>query len=135
MGIKVLLIEDDVNIASALQAKFKLLDINTFRYSQEGGQYNIINQIHETRPDCVLLELLLTQYNGFDLLQVIRGGNLEYDLPVFIFTSLGDDETRASCATLGANYFFKKSEFTIDELTLSVKKIITNQRKLNLSKQ
>lgn len=135
MDIKVLLIEDDINMVSALEAKFKLLDIATFRYSQEGGQYNIINQIHEIRPDCVLLELLLTRYNGFDLLQFIRGENLDYDLPVFIYTSLGDDETRASCATLGANYIFKKSEFSIDEITVSVKKIITNQRKLNPNKQ
>ena len=134
MSIKVLLIEDDINIVSALKAKFKLLDIETFPYNRDGGQYNIINQIHEIRPDCVILELILTQYNGFDLLQIIRGENLDYDLPVFIFTSLVDAKTRASCETLGANYFFKKNEFTFDELTQSVKKIITNKRKLNPNK-
>ena len=130
MGIKVLLIEDDINIASALQAKFMLLDIETFPYSCEGGQSNIINQIHEARPDCVILELLLTQYNGFNLLRIIRSESLGYDLPVFIFTGSTDAEARANCGILGAEYFFKKSEFTIDELTQSVKKIMANRQKI-----
>src|SRR3989339_1623289 len=46
--------------------------------------------------------------------------------PVFVFADFSSDNIRRHCVDLGADYFFVKTDFIIDDFVTKVKKIIDN---------
>ena len=51
-------------------------------------------------------------------------------LPVFVFTSLSDQDSKSRGLELGVNHYFAKSDFNVDEFVNKVLKIIDNKNKL-----
>ena len=106
--IEVLLIDDDNDF------------IETMRYwlSKEGyivrtansGREGLQN-IKDTKPDIVFLDLKMPEVNGIEALKLIR----EYDtkLPVIMITAYGTEKEMARATELGISGFFPKtSDFT-----------------------
>lgn len=73
--------------------------------------------------DLVLLDLMLPDGNGLDLLDDIRSEARNKDLPVLILSGRGDDETMRDGIRRGAQgYLVKKVGF--DELVAAIRKQI-----------
>lgn len=122
MAKTILIVEDD-NFLQGLEAK-KLkkegYEIATATTSQEAldmfGRNIDINLI--------LLDLLLPEIDGFEILSRIRQNPRYKDTPVIIFSNLSEDKDIERAKALGISEFMVKSNFTLDELAEKVKALI-----------
>jgi signal transduction histidine kinase/CheY-like chemotaxis protein/class 3 adenylate cyclase len=74
-----------------------------------------LQYMRETKPDLVLLDLMMPRMSGLEVLSEIRKQHLVTDLPVIILTAKNQASDLVSCFSLGANDFLLKP-FTQSEL-------------------
>ena len=67
-----------------------------------------VEAIEETRPDILLLDLMMPDVSGFDILGAIRERPKLKHLPIIILTSSAEAEDKLSCLDLGATDFLAK---------------------------
>ncbi len=130
MPKKIYIIEDNANILYSLQAKFSA---DGFKVEIDAGTDDILeieNKIKMYMPDFIILDLILPNFDGFDLLKKLKSLDKTKDMPIFVFTNLSDKDSRARGLDLGADHFFIKNDFSIDEFVGKVKKIIKNREKM-----
>jgi len=126
MNKKAYIIEDDANILHGLKAN---LGHEGFVVEVDQGQEErntILNKAKLFKPDLIILDLVLSKIDGFELLRAIKADDDFNKIKVFIFTNHSGEDTKKRCEDLGANYYFLKSEFNIDEFAGKVKKIVNN---------
>ncbi len=114
----------------SLQAKFSA---DGFKVKTDAGTDDILeieNRIKMYMPDFIILDLILPNFDGFDLLKKLKSLDETKDMPIFVFTNLSDKDSRVRGLDLGADYYFIKDDFSIDELVGKVKKIIENREKI-----
>jgi len=73
--------------------------------------YKLIERIEEEKPDLVVLDIKMVDYNGLDLLQEIR--NRFYNLPVILCTAY--DTYKEDIKAIAADFYVIKS-FDLTEL-------------------
>ncbi len=71
----------------------------------------LMERIEEEKPDLVVLDIKMVDYNGLDLLQDIR--NRFYDLPVILSTAY--DTFKEDMKSIAADFYVVKS-FDLTEL-------------------
>jgi DNA-binding response OmpR family regulator len=106
---KILIIEDDHLIASIYKSKFEKAGYEVdVAYDGQTGFY----RIHEVRPNAVLLDLMLPQMNGLEILKKIRAQKRFEKLPILVFTNAYLSEFAHEAAAAGANQVFNKATTT-----------------------
>ena len=73
--------------------------------------YKLLEKIEKEKPDLVVLDIKMVDYNGLDLLQDIR--NKFYDLPVVLCTAY--DTFKEDMKSIAADFYVIKS-FDLTEL-------------------
>jgi DNA-binding response OmpR family regulator len=73
--------------------------------------YRLLEKIEEEKPDLVVLDIKMIDYNGLDLLQDIR--NKFYDMPVILCTAY--DTFKEDMKSIAADFYVIKS-FDLTEL-------------------
>ena len=109
--------------ASAVSSKIMIVDDEAFnimvvrRHLQRIGYENFVttsdstqavDMIRRERPAVVLLDIIMPQVSGLDILQTIRGEDGLQRIPVLILTASTDAETRLKALELGATDFLSK---------------------------
>ncbi|MBW1785012.1 MAG: response regulator [Deltaproteobacteria bacterium] len=77
--------------------------------------YKLLERIGEEKPDLVVLDIKMVDYNGLDLLQDIR--NKFYDLPVVLCTAY--DTFKEEMKSIAADFYVIKS-FDLTELKTKI---------------
>jgi len=73
--------------------------------------YKLTERIDKEKPDLVILDIKMVEYNGLDLLQEIR--NKFYDMPVILCTAY--DTFKEDIKSIAADFYVIKS-FDLTEL-------------------
>jgi len=105
---KVLLIVDD---------DLTLLEMYVERIKAEGaivvsagdGEAGLA-QIQESKPNVILLDIMMPKMNGFDVLKKMHENPEMAVIPVILLTALNDDQKRNEGLKLGAVDYIVKSE-------------------------
>ncbi|SFM62636.1 response regulator [Thermodesulforhabdus norvegica] len=105
---KILVVDDEEHIRM-LYAE-ELQDAGYEVITAEGG-HGLIELIESEKPDLIILDIKLVDYNGLDLLQDIR--QKFFDLPVILSTAY--DTFKEDTKSLAADYYVVKS-FDLTEL-------------------
>ncbi len=88
---------------------------STFRKALSSEGYEILEavngrdgleMIQKHQPDCVLLDMLMPELDGNEVLEVLNEQGIE--VPVIIVTADIQDHTQARCFELGAKAFLNK---------------------------
>lgn len=129
MEKKLLIIEDDANILYSLQAKFR---VEGFEVIIDSGMdmKEIMDKINKTKPNYVILDLILPRVDGFEILKNIKSNPEISHMQTFIFTSLSDEDSRAKGMKYGVDHYIIKSDFSVDDFVAKVQKIIANQQSI-----
>lgn len=72
-----------------------------------------------SRPDLILLDILLPGINGFEVLKRLKANTKTKDIPVIVLTNLGSEKTdkdKQLALSLGAVDYLVKSYHTPDEM-------------------
>ena len=100
----VLVVEDDQVVATLIT---RILEGNGFTVRGASHRESIVAGL-KTSPDLVILDVLMPDANGFDILNRIRQHPGLKDLPVLMLTSLGALDDILKGLRLGANGYLTK---------------------------
>lgn len=113
--MKLLLIEDDANLAAALQRSLDRVAIEV-QICSSGA--NALAHWQHLQPEVVVLDLTLPQLDGLDVLRNARDAGL--DTPVLILTARGTVGDRVVGLNAGADDYLPKP-FDLDELEARIR--------------
>ncbi len=80
-----------------------------------------IKEIKDKKPDLVLLDLLLPNIDGFEVLSKVKADAAISSIPIIIVSNLGQQEDIDRGLKLGAADFLVKSQFDINQIMDKIK--------------
>jgi DNA-binding response OmpR family regulator len=117
-GKKILIIEDDTFLqglaANKLQGEG--FEVNTASNGNEA-----LTSLEQEVYDAIILDIMLPDISGFEILKQIRSRETNSQIPVLIFSNLSEDKDIKQGLDLGATDFLVKANFTLEELVEKVK--------------
>ena len=116
-GSRVLVVDDDADIR-ALATKALTQDGHTV--SQAGSGREALALIASRVPDLLVLDLLMPEQGGLEILQILRSQPATAMLPVVVLTAMGDEINMRSGFALGATDYVTKP-FSIPQLAARVR--------------
>ncbi|HKK54618.1 MAG TPA: response regulator [Patescibacteria group bacterium] len=128
MSKKIYIIEDDANLLYGLQSRFSSEGYEVEITTGEETLEELLAYIKKSKFDYVILDLILPDLDGFELLEAIRSEDELKDLSVFVFTDLSDEDSKNRSMELGADYYFIKTDFDINEFSEKVIRILNNKQ-------
>ncbi|OIO47758.1 MAG: response regulator [Parcubacteria group bacterium CG1_02_37_51] len=119
--VTILLIEDD---SFLLQMYATKLEVEGFEVVSALDGKKGLQLLNKNKPDLILLDLLMPEMNGFEVLQKIKEDQEAKDIPVIILTNLGNREDVQRCLKLGATDYLIKAHFVPAEVIKKIRQII-----------
>lgn len=120
MDQKILIIDDDTKLIDLLSDYFKENGLATCAVTQGNLA---LTAIQDNQPDLVILDIMLPDTNGLEVLKQIRAGQM---VPVIMLTAKGDDTDRIVGLELGADDYLPKP-FNPRELLARIRAIFRRQ--------
>jgi two-component system phosphate regulon response regulator PhoB len=118
--LRVLVVEDEPDIAAVVA--YQLAHAG-FAVRTAGTGSEAIRAIEMDPPDLMILDLLLPEMSGFEVLRTVRAADETRSLPVVVLTARGDEEDRIAGFELGADDYVSKP-FSPKELVLRVEAVL-----------
>jgi DNA-binding response OmpR family regulator len=101
---KILVIEDDVEHRALIRERFR----DAYEIIESGDAASALALALEHRPDCVLLDLGLPEYSGFEVCQTLTSLSTTRLIPILVITARPAEEYQEFCLNLGAADYFQK---------------------------
>jgi len=111
--MKILLVEDDKFFREFYAFKLKEKNIEV---GQAGDGEEALQIIPQFKPDLILLDLIMPKKDGFELLQDLKSNPSLSQIPVLVFSTLGQQGDVDKAKQLGAKGYVNKSFFNFDNL-------------------
>lgn len=86
------------------------------------------------RADAIVLDLVMAELSGWDVLELLRRDPVTHDLPVVLLSVVGDTATRIRGLRAGANDFVVKP-FDPDELVVRLEGLLVRRGQASVSLQ
>lgn len=118
---KILIIEDDKFLAKMLARMLESHQYQTILASN--GKEGLI-KASGGGVDLILLDIMLPDIDGFDLLQTIKKDEKVKAIPVIIMSNLGQPEDINQGKALGAKDYLVKSDLSLDEVVEKIRKVL-----------
>lgn len=111
--IKILMAEDDQFLSSLLALKLEKEGYGLI-LATDGAQ--VLKVLEESKPDLILMDIIMPEMNGIDVLKQIRGQEKFNDLIILMFSNLGQEHEVEEAKKAGADDFLVKVNFTLKEV-------------------
>lgn len=118
---KLLIVEDEPLLGNLLKQRFakENVEVTLARDGEEA-----LNILRATRPNLILLDIILPKISGFELLETMAADPNIEKAPVIITSNLGQDSDVKRGQSLGAIEYFVKAKISIEELVEHVKTVL-----------
>jgi len=122
MAIKVGVVEDDIAISQMYRLKFEAegFEVETAENGRVG-----LEMLESFKPDILLLDLMMPEMNGDEMLTQLRKKSWGKDIVVIILTNLGEEEAPKSLKELRVHSFIVKAEMTPKQVAEKVKQALS----------
>ncbi len=121
MNPKLIIIEDEEPIRELYKRQLTLAGLETdgFPNGKEG-----LEAISKSKYNLLLLDIMLPDMNGLEILKQIKSNPATKALPVLLLTNLGQDAVIKEGFQLGAEGYMIKAAYTPDQIVQEVKNIL-----------
>jgi len=118
---KILIVEDQEDIAENLRARLSLENYDLF-IAADGKKG--VEEARAMIPDLIIMDVMLPILDGFEATKLLRDGEETKHIPILILTALPHVKDAEKAIELGANDFLNKP-FTNERLIQKVKKLLS----------
>jgi len=101
---RMLLVEDDEAIRKMIKQRLS----GSYEIIETGEPTEALGLALETKPDCILLDLMMPRFSGLELCQTLASVSHTQQIPIFVITGRSAADHREYCLNLGARDFFEK---------------------------
>jgi DNA-binding response OmpR family regulator len=114
---KILIIEDDLDVAEMLNAYFRVqgYEVFTVNWGEDG-----VRSCQTVHPDLVILDIRLPDIDGYEVARRLRSDRRTADVPIIFLTEKRDRSDRLQGLEIGADDYITKP-FDVQELRLRVR--------------
>ncbi|PIR06357.1 response regulator [Candidatus Jorgensenbacteria bacterium CG_4_8_14_3_um_filter_38_10] len=117
----ILLVEDELLLSNILKSR---LEKEGFKVFQARDGEMALKFLRETKPDIILLDIILPKISGFEILEELQKNPELQSAPVAIISNLGQESDIQKGRSLGAINYFVKAQVTIDELVGKIREML-----------
>jgi len=121
---KILLIEDDpptIEIYKEILKKAKF-EVEVLEWGKDGlDALEAIKDGKKEKPDLVLLDLILPDINGIEILRKAKLDEKLKDIPVFVLTNYSDVKLEKESFQLGVERYIVKANYTPAQIVNAIK--------------
>ena len=121
---RILIVDDEEHIVKMLQFKLSNLGHECITAS-DGGQ--ALEKISTTKPDLVLLDVMMPKMDGFQVLQILRTQEETRELAVIMLTAKGQERDVTTGFETGADDYVVKP-FSFPELIARINSILSKRK-------
>ena len=119
---RILIVDDDVSMANALQRLLILEKMYTVRVLNEGS--NINQKIREWEPHLVVIDVKMRGIDGFDVCSQIRQEPKNDKIRIIAISGTVDEADAKKMLEIGADAYFEKP-FNNKELCMEIIRLLT----------
>ncbi len=114
---KILIVEDDLDVAEMLNAYFRVqgYEVFTVNWGEDG-----VRSYQTVRPDLVILDIHLPDIDGYEVARRLRGDRRTADTPIIFITEKRERSEKLQGLEIGVDDYITKP-FDIQELRLRVR--------------
>ena len=116
----ILIIEDEPTLQKALT---KSLEAEGFKIENALDGETGLNKSLASPPDLILLDLVLPQKNGFEVLSELKSDEKTKRVPVLVLTNLENANDVEKAISLGATGYLVQSNYDLDDIVAKIKEI------------
>lgn len=120
---KILIVDDEKDILDIYAVKF---ETEGFEVLKEDKGQNVFEIAKKEKPDLILLDIMMDGSDGYSIIKALKSDNDTRDIPVIMFSNLGQRENIEEGITHGAEDYIPKANFTPEEVVRRVKKVLKN---------
>lgn len=117
---RVLVVDDESDVTELLEYKFKQAG---FAVRTLNDPLRAIGLARDLRPDLIILDVMMPELSGIQLLRMVRADALLRDTPVLFLTAKGETEDRLKGLESGADDYLAKP-FDARELLLRAQALL-----------
>lgn len=115
---KILFVEDDDGLAEVYLTR---LDAEGFEVKRVPNGEDALVTALAFKPNLILLDAMMPQVNGFDVLDILRNTPETANIKVIMLTALSQDSDRQKAVDLGADEYLVKSQVVIADVVEKIK--------------
>lgn len=116
---KIAIIEDDQAISQMYRFKF---EADGYTVETAGNGKLGLELAQSMKPDIILLDLMMPEMNGDEMLTLLRKTDWGKDIKVIILTNMGEQEIPATVKDLGVSGVILKANMTPRQVAELVQK-------------
>jgi CheY-like chemotaxis protein len=121
-GKKIVIVEDNEALAEIYKTRLELIGHTCFiGYNGITGLYFIQKEI----PDLVLLDLMIPDISGGQVLETMRGSDWGKQIKVLVISNLNETEAPSNLRTLGIEGYVVKANMLNDQIDQLVTNILS----------
>lgn len=119
--MRILLVEDDQFFEKFYAHK---LQEQGFEVDMAIDGADGMQKMAQNKPDLVLLDIIMPNKDGFEVLKEKGANPALKDIPVLVFSTLGQEQDVQKAKELGATDYVNKSFFDFEKLLVKIKSLL-----------
>lgn len=121
MAIKVCIVEDEHSIATMYEFKLQQSGYEVYIAGDGVTGLALIEKVH---PDLILLDLMLPQMDGADLLEKLRATDWGSKIRVIVLTNISKDEAPQKLRLLNVERYIVKAHYTPKQVVEMIQEVL-----------
>jgi len=115
---RILLVEDDQALAKVYVSR---LELEGFEVKHVPNGEVALSTALEFKPDLIVLDAMMPQISGFDVLDILRNTPETMNVRVIMLTALSQAKDKEMAEKLGADDYLVKSQVVIGDVVERIK--------------
>ena len=120
---KILLVEDDKYLVDIYVTELKKAGF-IVEVALNGKE--ALNKINEVKPDLLILDIIMPEVDGWQVLRKIREKTEFKNLKIIVLSNLSQKEDIEKAFKFGATKYFVKTHFTPSKVVEEIKQLLKN---------
>jgi len=105
MAYRVLVVDDDPMVTRLVRIN---LELENFEVEEAWDGKTAMRMMRDNRPDLLVLDIMMPQMDGWEILKLVREDEQLHDLPVVVLTAKVQEEDIARGWRMGADGYIVK---------------------------